>query len=365
MKKYISRLITVSLVALFVFSMASFVVAEEAGDDNGAITTTDGIFVIESKDGSFRYQLDGRVYIDAAIMMDDEDIVDLQSGSEIRRMRFALKATLWKNWTAEIDVDFSGNEVGIKDAWLGYAGCENWLFKVGNFRSPFSLEEVTSSRYISFIERALPNTFPPGRLIGFGVSHWGNFWQVSGGVFGQEAGDIDETEGEDSDEGSSLVGRVTIAPLNNNGNTFHVGAAYAYRTTDAFTEKMRFRGYDETKISKIRFLSTGKVKDVENVGLLGLEAVLQLGSIHLQGEYITADVSRIADSGKSDYALSGGYAFVSFFITGDSMPYDVASGEFGRVVPKNGGAIEVLARYSWLDLNVRFLRKTSAVVLYR
>jgi phosphate-selective porin OprO/OprP len=43
---------------------------------------------------------------------------------------------------------------------------------------------------------------------------------------------------------------------------------------------------------------------------------------------------------------------VSWFPTGEHRPYDKAQGEFGRVVPKSRrGAIELLARYSTMDLN--------------
>ncbi|MEN8154494.1 MAG: porin [Acidobacteriota bacterium] len=349
MKKNLLTVLIISAGLLF-FS-ASTLNAYTGGDDEGKIDTTDGILKLVSKDGKFAYKLDARLYLDAAVYSEDESLIDLHSGSEVRRMRFALKTTLWTNFIAEIDFDFAGNEVDIKDAYMGYKK-NNMLFKVGNFRSPFSLEEVTSSRYVSFIERGLPNAFPPGRKLGVALYKWGKNWQAAGGIFGQEPGDIDEKEGENSDEGYSLVGRATFAPIFKDNKIFHIGAAYAYQTTDAFTEKMRFRGYDESKISKIRFLSTGKVKDVKSSGMYGLETALQLGSFHLQAEYMGVNVARLADSGKSDYSLSGGYIFGSFFLTGDSMPYYADQGEFGRVNPKKkGGAIELLARYSWVNLN--------------
>ncbi len=354
-KHFFGRMITAILVVLLFTGLSAGLMAQETEGGEGSegkITTDDGLLLLQSKDGSFKYLLDGRVYLDAALYDEDEELIDLHSGTEIRRLRFAIKATLWKHWLTELDVDFAGNEVDIKDAYLAYAGVKNMLFKVGQFRSPFSLEELTTSRYVSFIERGLPNAFPPGRLLGFGIYKWGKNWQAAAGIFNQEGGDIDEKEGENSDEGRAFVGRFTIAPLLKGSNVFHVGGSYAYKTTDAFTEKMRFRGYDESKISKIRFLSTGKVKDVDHVSMYGLESALQLGPLHLQGEYMSASVSRLEDSGEPNYKMSGGYAFASFFLTGDSMPYYVDQGEFGRVKPKKkSGALELLARYSWVNLN--------------
>ncbi len=353
MKSSLLSRVTVFVLALvFVFGITVCVQAEETNDDDGKVTTKDGLLLLQSKDGHFKYLLDARLYLDGAYYSDDDDIVDLHSGSEVRRIRFAIKATLWQNWLAEIDFDFAGNEVDIKDAWIGFAGVKNTLFKVGQFRSPFSLEEVTTSRYVSFIERGLPNAFPPGRLLGFGISKWGKNWQASTGIFGQAVGDIDEEEGENSDEGFSFVSRFTIAPYLKGDKVFHLGAAYAYRSTDAFTEKVRYRAYDESKMSKIRFLNTGKVKDVDHHELIGLESAFQWGPFHLQGEYMNVSVKRLDSSDELDYTLKGGYVFASFFLTGDSMPYYADAGEFGRVVPrKKWGAIELLARYSWINLN--------------
>ena len=343
---------TLFLVSCFIAGL-SLISPSSLMADDGKVSTEDGILKLTSEDGKFSYQLDARVYLDAALYNEDEEIVDLHSGSEVRRLRFAIKATLWENFLAELDLDFADNEVGIKDAFIAYVG-KNWMVKAGNFRAPFSLEEVTTSRYISFIERALPNAFPPGRKIGIGAYKWGKNWQVAAGIFGQEAGDIDEELGaDDADESYNIVGRASYAPLYKGNNVIHIGAAYSYQNTDAFGEqKMRFRGYDETKISKIRFLSTGKVKDVDHSGMLGLESVFQFGPFHLQGEYMNVNVARLADSGKPDYKLSGGYVFGSFFVTGESMPYYADQGEFGRIIPKKkGGALELLARYSWLNLN--------------
>ena len=358
MKKLFNLVMIITIISLLSFGFTTNLKAEGEPKDDGKVDTTNGILTLKSANGDFMYKMDARLYLDAALYSEDEDVLDLHSGSEIRRMRFAIKATLWKNFIAEIDFDFAKNEVDIKDAYLGYR-TSNTMFKVGNFRSPFSLEEVTTSRYISFIERGLPNAFPTGRLLGLAGYKWGRNWQIAAGIFGQEPGDTDEDalddeeELEKSDEGYTVAGRFTIAPYLKEKNVVHVGASFAYKTTNAFTEKMRFRGYDESKTSKVRFLSTGKQKDVDHATLLGLETVFQFGPFHFQAEYIKANVARLPnEKGRVDYSLSGGYAFVSFFLTGESMPYYADQGEFGRIFPKSKkGAIELLARYSWIDLN--------------
>lgn len=71
----------------------------------------------------------------------------------------------------------------------------------------------------------------------------------------------------------------------------------------------------------------------------------------LQGEYNQETLHRTASTlAKPMY--DAWYTFVSWFPTGDKRPYDYVSGEFVRVVPKHKrGALELLARYSTMDLN--------------
>ena len=63
--------------------------------------------------------------------------------------------------------DFAGGDVDFKDVWIGLDGqdCLGCMFPditVGHFKEYFSQEELTSSKYITFLERSLPvSTFAP------------------------------------------------------------------------------------------------------------------------------------------------------------------------------------------------------------
>ena len=112
---------------------------------------TDGYLVFQSADSSFQYWLDGRVQADAAVYRGGDN--KLASGTDIRRARIGAKVTLFRDWHGEFDVDFAENAVEMKDMWIGYIGLPNTLFKAGNFKEPFSLETITSSKYITFTTR--------------------------------------------------------------------------------------------------------------------------------------------------------------------------------------------------------------------
>jgi phosphate-selective porin OprO/OprP len=313
-----------------------------------------GLLLFETPDHQFKWWIDGRLNIDTAYYFNSDNT--LANGTELRRARFAMNMQLWQNWASQFDIDFVDNAVDVKDAWVGYTGIHNTLIRAGNFKAPFGLETLTSSRYISFMERSLIDNFSPDRRMGIGASRWGNRWQASGGFFGPALEDTVDTIGQDQTH--SLVGRVTVLPLASGDNILHVGIAAAQMDPNAPTSadlsdanRWRVRARPETHVNRGRFISTPQVKNVDHVDLYGAELAGTLGSLSVQAEYNRETLKR-TDGSLPEPMYEGGYAYVSWFPTGDHRPYDRSAGEFGRVVPKSHrGALELLARYSYMDLN--------------
>ena len=126
------------------------------------------IITFESKDGNYKFWMDNRVLFDGAYFFDDDTYNDIGNGVVIRRARLAIKTILHKNWYAEIDMDFAGSQLELKDAYIKYTNDTRDLnFKAGHFRESFSMETTTTSRYVTFIERSLPSKFSPSRHLGF------------------------------------------------------------------------------------------------------------------------------------------------------------------------------------------------------
>lgn len=330
----------------------SLLVARQPEQSSGGLetrgsVTPEGILIFQSADGQFSCQLDGRVFLDAAFYAGDKS--RLGNGAELRRGRLAVISRLWKDWVTQLDVDVADNQVSVKDAWIGYEGLRSSSITVGNFKEPFSLEELTSSRYLTFMERALPNAFAPSRHLGIGYSTWRDKWRFAAGLFGQSVGD--QVKG--ADQGYGFTGRLTYAPIRDNTRTVHLGVAGSFRTPDADVAKpdrVQFRSLPEAHLDRTRFLDTGRLRDVAHFTLLGLEAAAVFGPVSLQGEYIKSAVKR--KNGAPDVNFDGSYVSASWFVTGESRPYIVKDGEFGRIIPRRkSGALEVAVRYSMLDLN--------------
>lgn len=329
-----------------------------------------GYLVGTSFDGAFKYWLDGRINLDAAWYEGAKN--RLPDGAEVRRARIGVKATLFNDWLSEIDLDFTDNAVEIKDLWVGYAGFENSVIRVGNHKAPFGMETLTSSKYMWFMERAYIDSWAPDRLLGVSYSHWGRHWQASGGIFGQEAGaswndkDTLTGTGAGTQQGWGATARASFAPINEKGRVLHFGLAANRRRPDAAkmatsgsdlpdrlnaSKIVKFDSRPETHVSRAKFISTGDIKYVDYWQQLGLEAAGVFGPFSYLAEYQTTDVKR-TNPALPSYKFSGYSAAVSWFLTGESRPYSVSEGEFGRLIPRGRhGAWEIALRFSSMDLN--------------
>lgn len=301
---------------------------------------------IASDDGKFETTLGGRIQVDAAWYDEDNVNLDGENGTEFRRARLFVKGKMYDVWSYKAQYDFAGNGTDMKDAYIGYNGWDFGKLKIGQFKQPFSLEELTSSKYITFMERSLLNAFATGRRIGLGLSDANKTWTWAASVYGREEGD--DTDG---DEGYGAGARITWSPWNEKGKVLHLGGAAAWEEPN--DNDVRFRARPESHQTGTRLVSTGRIPEPDAFTKYGVEAAGVFGPFSLQGEYIAV----AADSeqpGYEDPDLSGWYAYGSWFMTGESRKYK--KGAFGRVSPKNPvgkggwGAWELAARYSSLDL---------------
>ena len=316
---------------------------EGESDEAGVRVSTKGGVELSSYDGQFGFELGGRLMIDATAYQQDK--VALGNGTELRRARLEVEGQMYSSWGYELGVDFAGGHADIKDAYIENLGNFDSSIKIGQFKEPFSLEELTSSRYITFMERALPNEFAPGRHIGIGQSHLGERWTLAYGLFGEAFDD----EGGQLDEGWGVTGRFTYAPWQEDRRALHLGLAVSQRSPDD-DNVVKFNSRPESHITDIKYLDTGDITDVDHVSLVGLEAALVLGSVSFQAEAINAQVAR--NAGLDSLEFSGWYVYGSWFLTGESRIYKHKKGSFGRIKPTSeDGAWELALRMSSLDLN--------------
>ncbi|MBP7461279.1 MAG: hypothetical protein KBA26_08315 [Candidatus Delongbacteria bacterium] len=357
MKRY-GMIQTVWLILLVVMSIGP-VVAQDSrvpgGNDKTVLNpeARNGKLVFESADKSFQWWFDSRIQIDGAKYFENKN--KMSDGTLFRRLTFAMKSTLWNDWQAEVDLDFAEATLDLRDMWIQYTIPGKTIsLRAGNFKEPFGMERLNSSRLLTFLERtAATNAFSMGRRMGGMARYWNNLGQVSAGVFGHEAGTrIDKGT---RDEGYSTNLRVTVAPINQHGKNLHIGLAGTYKIPDATDDlaenTIEIKTRTETYVFDPKLLHTGDITDVNYYNRYGGELMMIYGPLYVQSEYMMTQIKRWY--GKETVDLNGGYAMLTYTLTGETRYYYLDEGEVGPIeAPRSKkGAVEVAARYSIIDLD--------------
>jgi phosphate-selective porin OprO/OprP len=256
---------------------------------------------------------------------------------ELRRARIDIKNKFKKDWEAELQLTFydgtSAPDIG--DAYIAFTGWDVIAFSIGQTKEPFGLEELTSSKNITLIERSIAtNVFAPGHHPGLGLSlHRKPFiWAI--GVY--EAADH-----ENKRDSYALTSRFVFIPWEHKNSVLHVGIAGSVRDFGGEAYKIEERAEVHTAEEIVRSVET----QADEVQLLGLEFALVFGPFSLQAEHMSAMIK--APTG-NDAAYAGYYIQGSYFLTGETRPYK--KGTFKRIKSLNTyGALELMSRYTFLD----------------
>jgi len=123
-----------------------------------------------TQDGNFKLKAGGRIQNDWLWISEDSDLKadvgEQEDGTEFRRARLYLSGLIYGNVEFKAQYDFAGGDADFKDVYIGLLDLPIGNIRVGHFKEPFSLEELTSSNHITFLERALPNALAPSRNAG-------------------------------------------------------------------------------------------------------------------------------------------------------------------------------------------------------
>jgi len=258
--------------------------AHSGGNDLDLKVKWKGAPQLSSGDGKFKFKVRGRIMADYDSIDQDETVTgkDDISGVELRRARIGVEGVIFYDWKYKAEVDFAGDEVSVKDMYLAYDFGPGSIL-LGQFKVANSLEEMTSSRFITFMERAsFVEAFIVERQIGAGIHAGGDHWSLQTGYYGAPTG----AQGDFSSDTTSAAVRGTIAPIDTDTTIVHLGASYRHR--DAGTERggasdiFRYRARAADLHLADRFINTGHVAEQDDMFVLEGAAVYKRFS--LQGE---------------------------------------------------------------------------------
>lgn len=279
----------------------------------------------------------GRIQSDWVSAHGNEDV----SGTEFRRARLFAAGDIADDVFFKAQYDLAGGDADFKDVYIGFRNIGPGTLKVGHFKEPFSLEELTSSKYITFMERSLPNGFAPARNVGMMLYGSGEAHTWAFGAFHDTDG-YGTASGNDAEP--ALTARLTFLPwyADKGANLLHLGVSASHRGSDLYN-----LGSEPETHMLADWVVSGDIL-AEGSTLLGAEALLVQGPLWAMAEIIQASLDAPASSNPtlSGYTLQAGY-----FLTGEHKAYKASSATLNRQKAMGeSGAWELKARMSHLDL---------------
>lgn len=176
------------------------------------------------------------------------------SSFSVRKARIEMNGTMYRKWlkyaiTYELSETSGSNDSKFKDVYLQFAKFDQANLMAGQFKVPFSMQELASDTRQQFVDRSITNVFAPARDQGVTVT--GTFLEkkrlgYAAGVF-NGSGDAVRQD----DQGLMVAGRVWFDPFGefklgegtvDAGDDHQVHFGLAYRTGEVA------RGTDDDEI---------------------------------------------------------------------------------------------------------------------
>jgi len=263
-----------------------------------------------SDDFSFA-RLDGQALSTAQIASLSSTYGNLLPDSNLRRAEFVLKG---KGPTYDWQVGYDASASTGRGKWLDvyYRRRVNadWTARVGQYKQPNSLEELTSTRNNDFISKSLTtNAFGVARRLGAEVAGTGAQWTVTASVFAREL-----STGLAVGNGAGLRG--TYAPLKDDFNTVHLGVSGI--VMDTLGDRARVRVRPDADLANLRLVDSGDLRDATSLSTLGAEAAWLHGPLKLTSEYMRQTIQRDATA---NFNSDSWYASGIYNLTGEKFLY--------------------------------------------
>jgi len=215
----------------------------------------------ESADGQHGILLHGRVQFDYR----SSDRPGSTDDFALRRAYLGVKGKLYDKWEYELTYDLDRSRAEY--AYINYKWSDALEARAGLFKFPFGFSQLTSSRFLDFMERAATDEFEPGKDEGMMI-YGQPKKNVISYALGYANGGGGRQTGPDTDK-KDIIARaaVNFAPMVSfDKGVLHLGADYRDGAFDV----------------------GGTEFDRQAAGL---EAVGAYGPFKLQGEYQTIDLS--------------------------------------------------------------------------
>jgi len=305
---------------------------------------------LESKDGigpyDYRYKFGAQLSYDLAHIDEAENSYSV---TDWRRVRVSHSGSFFdEKLFYELEYSFTGPN-HYKDIYIGYKDKIKPLdlkyrVKFGNIKIPFSLEGYSSSKNITFMERALTDGYADNRKLGgellLSKKIANNTLNLFTSVFSNS---IDENIESEVDKPGQAI-RITDTHKFRKQHLLSIGASFMNR--DMKGEDVKFNQASESKFIQEKYVSV-RIKDVDKQQKGNFESLYIYNNYSLQGEYTIVKVL----ASKDNYTFDAYYLEGSYFLIGKGRRYKTSNSTLGKIKPTKETALEFAFRYSYINLN--------------
>jgi len=321
----ITTIVSATMLAIFYSTAAKSIETDNKTADLVSLTR-----LMQNVEASIKINLDANRF--KGIYADDQQD-DYQYDSQLRRARLTLKLPIFNSWSSKLQVAINEGDdtYDIKDLYLKYDGFDVADIKIGKFKEPFGLENITSSANNPFTERAM-SIFAIGRNKGISFSNANSKYSWNIGAY-----DIQQNGKVKADANKAYTARATFSPTNTVNSYSHMGLSYSKRDLQGVEYEIKTNGGVD---SAINFIDTKNIA-TETIDKSGLELAWGRGPLSLQSEYQQLQINAI--DALEDATYKGYYGQISYFLTADHRAYK--KGRLSKVTPSStNGAWELSLR---------------------
>lgn len=297
-----------------------------------------------------------------------EAIGVLENGFGFRRVRLGAQGTVGDSASWVSEVELAGGNVRLRDVFVGLDAFQGVRqVRVGHFREPFSLEGMTSTNFMTFLERSPQNVLAPARNWGVCGFWWPDDERVLFSVGAFRDGTPSSGQSIGNGNNWAFTTRLTGLPVDekvgDEVRLVHVGGAFSQRVPPdgliTFSPRTASNLLTVEDNPGSPFLPAVDIPS-NSYQLYNLQAAAVFGPLSVQGEWTGATVQQTNAGG---IFVHGVYAYGSYFLTGEHRGYNRTRGSFDAVDvrrplirdrsdPRGGyGAVELVSRLAYLNFD--------------
>jgi phosphate-selective porin OprO/OprP len=311
----------------------------------------DGFFM-RSADGNFSLRVGGRAAMHTLYQQEDTTQND---SFFMDRVRFYTEGVLYKYFQYKAEAEFATSSSILRDAYLNLNYDPRANVQIGQYKIPFSYEELLSKRYIDLVERSavILSTVNPSRDIGL-MLHG----RLGGGLLAYQLAVLNGAGQNQTDNNSAkdIATRFVLTPFVSQKDAVLAGLNFGGAVTFG----------DEPKSQSIAGLTPTGFQFFDPVTVrgdrlrVGGHMAWFYGPYSVTGEYIytSQERQRLGQNGEDldDLETFGGYIGGTWLLTGEkkvfnrpNRPLHIFLNPVGNM--EGWGSWELAARYEYFTLD--------------